>query len=77
MDADAEVDFLHELSQHLAKNEVAVLLTDGAEKPRYITGEALAVNDKGMVVDLSLFDIYQKAARTFQVPLGSITHAEY
>jgi len=77
MDADAEVDFLNELSQHLAKDEVAVLLTAGAEKLRYITGEALAVNYEGKVVDLSLLDIYQKAARAFRVPLSSITHAEY
>ncbi len=77
MESDAEVDFVNELSQHLAKDEVAVLLTAGAEKLRYITGEALAVNHKGKVVDVSLLDIYRKAARTFRVPLSSITHAEY
>src|SRR5260370_36758410 len=75
METDTEVDFLNELSQHLAKGEVAVLLTARAAKLRYITGEALAVNHKGKVVDLSLFDIYQEAPRPFQSPLRSVDSA--
>jgi hypothetical protein len=39
----------------------------GAEKLRYLTGIAIAVNHKGRVAVISLDDVYRKAARTFRV----------
>ena len=56
---------------------MAVLLEIGAERIRYLYGDAIAVNHKGRVVALSLKDIYRKAAREFRVPENEITRAEY
>ncbi len=47
-------DFLHELSGLLAEGEVAVMVEAGAEKLRYVTGYALAVNSKGETESVSL-----------------------
>jgi hypothetical protein len=49
----------------------------GAEKLRYLTGVAIAVNHKGRVVQLTLSDIYCKAARAFRVAESEITQAAY
>jgi hypothetical protein len=66
-------DFYKELAEHLKDGEVAVMIESGAEKLRYITGYAVAVNSKGKVVSVTLDDIYKKAMR-----LGkNITRAEY
>lgn len=59
------------------QGQVAVLLEIGAERIRYLYGDAIAVNHKGRVVALSLKDIYRKAAREFRVPENEITRAEY
>lgn len=68
-----EIDLLDELSVHLADEHVAVLMEVGNEKLRYVNGFAQAVNNKGEYVQLSLNDIYEKAAS-----LGSfVTAAEY
>lgn len=77
METDTEFDLLAELAEHLVKGQIAVLMEAGAEKLRYVTGVAVAVNHKGRVVDLSLSDIYRKAARTFHVAEGEITRGEY
>ena len=45
---------------------------EGAEKLRYVTGEAIAANSGGRVVFLLLGDIYRKAAREFRVPESEI-----
>ena len=68
------LDILQELSQHLAVGEVAVLMESGAEKLRYITGIANAVNHKGEVVHVSIDEIYQRAFEQFGV---MPTHAQY
>jgi hypothetical protein len=49
----------------------------GAEKLRYLTGVAIAVNHKGRVVELTLGDIYRKASRIFRVAESEITQATY
>ena len=77
MEGDTEIDFVAELAQHLPKGQVAVLMEIGAEKLRYLTGVAIAVNHKGRVVELTLSDIYRKAARSFHVAESEITQAVY
>jgi hypothetical protein len=77
MEADTEIDLVAELAQHLPKGQIAVLMEIGAEKLRYLTGVAIAINHKGRVVELTLSDIYRKASRVFRVPEGEITQATY
>ena len=60
-----DFDLVEELAQHLADGEIAVLVEAGAEKLRYITGEAIAVNSKGERVALSLGHIYELAEQAF------------
>jgi hypothetical protein len=76
-EADTEIDLVAELAQHLPKGEVAVLMEIGAEKLRYLTGIAIAVNYKGRATVVSLDDVYRKAACTFRVPESKITQAAY
>lgn len=64
---DEEIDLNHELSQHLVDGEVAVRMTIGAEKLRYLTGWTEAVHSDGRVVGVSINDIYKKALETFGV----------
>ena len=77
MEKDEEFDLEAELAQHLAPGQVAILLEVGAEKLRYLTGQAIAVNAKGRVVVVTLSDIYRKAARAFRIPESEISRAEY
>lgn len=77
MEKDEELDLVTELSEHLAPGEVAVLLEVGAEKLCYLTGQAIAVNAKGRVVEVTLSEIYRKTARTFRIPESAITLAQY
>ena len=77
LDEDSEIDLVRELAEHLPKGQVAVLMEIGAEKLRYLTGVAIAVNHKGRVVQLTLSDIYYKAARAFRVAESEITQATY
>jgi hypothetical protein len=77
MEEDKELELIPELSEHLCPRQVAVFLEVGAERLRYLTGEAIAVNHEGRVVVLSLSDIYRKAAREFRIPESEITRAEY
>lgn len=68
-----EIDFMDELSKHLADDEVAILHQAGAEKLRYINGYAIAVNNKSERRTISLDDIY-----TFAKELGkNVTLAQY
>jgi hypothetical protein len=77
VEGDTEIDLVAELAQHLPKGQIAVLMEIGAEKLRYLTGVAIAVNHKGRVVELTLSDIYRKASRTFHVAECEITLAAY
>lgn len=77
LENDEELDLVSELAEHLAPGQVAILLEVGAEKLRYLTGQAIAVNAKGRVVEVTLSDIYRKAAHTFRIPESEITRTEY
>ena len=77
MEGDTEIDLVAELAEHLAKGQIAVLMEIDAEKLRYLTGVAIAINHKGRVVELTLSDIYRKAARAFRVAENEITQATY
>lgn len=77
MENDEELNLVAELARHLAPGQVAILLEVGAEKLRYLTGQAIAVNASGHVAEVTLQGIYRKAARAFHIPESEITHAEY
>lgn len=62
-----EFDLLQTVSAHLAEGQVAVFMTAGYEKLRYVVGEAYAVDHKGDVVGVALTDIYDLAAKQFGV----------
>lgn len=68
-----DIDFMDELSKHLADDEVAILHEAGAEKLRYINGFAIAINNKAERRVISLDDIYIHAKE-----LGkNVTLAQY
>ena len=68
-----EIEVSEQLAAHLADDEVAVLMEGGNESLRYVTGVAVAVNNKGQSVCVNLDDIYAAAGI-----LGkNITRAEY
>jgi hypothetical protein len=73
---DADIDFTAELALHLNAKDIAVLFETGAEKLRYITGEALAVHSDGRVVELSLHEIYERAEAEFGADVY-ITNGSY
>lgn len=68
--------FIIGLARFLSKHSVAILMSAGAEKLRYISGWALAVNSSGQTEEISLSDIYEKAKRLTKKP-KAITTAEY
>lgn len=72
-----EIPIWELVAPHLQDGQVAVFLSAGAEKMRYITGSAMAVTNKGEPVGVYLSDIYNKAAAFFGVPMESITDASY
>jgi len=61
-DEDYEVELTKVIAEHLVDGDVAILMECGAEKLRYVTGWAVAVNSKGEEKGVSLDDIYQLAA---------------
>lgn len=72
-----DIDLAEELSKHLADGEVAIYQEVGAEKLRYLTGYAVAVNSKGETVTVSISDIYQMAKSLTEADPTSITKCEY
>lgn len=59
-----EVDFFAELAAHVSSDEIVVCIQAGAEKLRYVTGEAVAFRvSLGQIekITLSLDDIYNLA----------------
>lgn len=58
---DVEIDFAEELATYLAENEVAIIMSVGSEKMRYLDGWAQAINGEGKSIVISLNDIYEKA----------------
>lgn len=68
-----EIDWLETFSRHLADDHVAILMETGAEKHRYVTGYAIAVNNRNERVQINLDDIY-----TLAESLGKhVTYATY
>ena len=60
---EVEIDFFEIVSSFLADEEVAIFMEAGAEKLRYIVGEAFAVNNKGDSQSVSLDQIYELARK--------------
>jgi hypothetical protein len=58
-ETDEEIDVFGIVASHLQEDQVAVFMRSGAEKMRYITGAATAVNAKGEQVSVDLDDIYE------------------
>ena len=58
----------------LEEHEVLIVMSAGAEKARYITGEAIAIAWDGRTTRVELSDIYDKVKAEFGV---STTRAEY
>lgn len=56
-----DIAFIDELAKHLADDEIAVLMTTGAEKLRYVTGVAVAIKNDGSYVEINIDDIYDVA----------------
>lgn len=72
-DDSYEIDFMVELSQFLADDEVAIAISVGSEKMRFVGGFAEAVNNKGETRFIALNSIYEIAKE-----LGkNVTPAEY
>ena len=62
------------VAPHLADGQVCVFMSSGAERTRYVTGDALAFDNTGEVIYLNLNDIYELATDKFGV---TPTSAEY
>lgn len=56
---DDSVNAMDEFASHLQEGEVAIFLEAGAEKLRYITGNALSIAWTGEITEISLDDIYK------------------
>jgi hypothetical protein len=55
---DEAIDLAAEMADHLAPGEVCIFQQVGAEKLRYLSGSALAVNSAGETLQISIDDIY-------------------
>lgn len=75
-ETDEEIDFMDLVSKHLVKGDVAIIIGNGFEKMRYLTGFAAAVNSRGTAVYISVEDIYKKAEKLTKTP-KNITRCEY
>lgn len=60
---EEELDLFGLVASHLADGEVAVFQEAGAEKQRYVTGFALAINADGETITVDIDDIYDKLER--------------
>ena len=74
---DVEVDVIDLVATHLTPGEVAVFQSIGNEKLRYVNGVAVAINADGDRVTVTLDDIYDLAATTFNTPREQINAAVY
>ncbi len=70
-----DLDFILELSEHLREDSIAIVMEVGAEKVRYVCGQAFAVDHTGHVVRICISDIYDLARDSF--PNCEVTTAEY
>lgn len=69
-----DIDLRQELIDHLAAGQVAILVTIGSEKLRYLTGYSEALAWDGRRVSVNIADIYDKVLTEFGV---KTTAAEY
>jgi hypothetical protein len=53
-ETDLEIDWVEVFARHLEDGWVAILMETGAEKYRYLSGYALAVNSKGESREINL-----------------------
>ena len=74
-DEEYEIDITEELSQFICDDDVAILFEVGAEKLRYLTGYATAVNSKGETLHVNICDIYDVVKSNWG--LENILSAEY
>ena len=56
-----EIDLEDFFKRHLVEGWVAIVIHTGAEKHRYLTGDAVAYNSKGESICVNLSDIYTLA----------------
>lgn len=56
-----DYDLATELAPFLADDHVAILMSVGNEKLRYVAGNAVAINNKGITVSVDLDRIYENA----------------
>jgi hypothetical protein len=70
-----EVDFMQELSKFLAPGSVAIMMSSGAEKLRYVDGHATAVDHTGKEVWIALHQIYDLVNKEF--PGATVTDCSY
>jgi len=64
---DEYVNLVDEISPHLNHGQICVLMEAGAEKLRYISGNAVAFNSLGEYTEIVLSDIYDKAYDVFKI----------
>jgi hypothetical protein len=79
-DEEIEFSFEEHVAPYLEKGEVLVTLECGAEKLRYLSGNAHAYHfdgEKVSVTSVSMNDIYEKAAQAFGVDKRQIAEAIY
>jgi len=62
---DAEINWNELIHPHLQDNHICILQEVGAEKLCYLTGWAIAFNNKGEEIYLSLYDIVDLAEQKF------------
>ncbi len=74
---DGSIDLCAELAPHLRDGQIAVLMEIGAERHRYLTGIAVAVDYAGRTVEVTLDDVYQRAAIEFGSEVDQITRCTY
>lgn len=60
-EGEEDIDVFITVAEHLQEGSVAIFIEVGAEKLRYLTGWAVAINSKGEEVQVNLDDIYDRA----------------
>lgn len=70
-----DFDFVEAVSEHLTEDSIAVFMCAGAEKQRYISGWAVAIDHKGEREELVLRDIHRLAAKRW--PYSTVTDCSY
>lgn len=64
---DEEIDLVALIAEHLADGQVAVMISAGSERQRYVSGYATAFTNNAPPVELNLSEIYNLAKNAFGV----------